>query len=269
MTRKGTDELMLRTAADLAASVGADAVVSFTSPHPVDSEVPVIWVHELQAEILGDLTPNEILDVSERQMLEAAVHLYLSRTLESGTVVAVFPHAIILYDIEEGKNFIGIRDFEDIVPMDVMHAVLGLAQEIATEGREGRSVGTAFLVGDADALFRSSHQMIINPYQGQPQQVRDIRNRDNWESIKEFAQLDGVFIIDRDGCVAAAGRHIDADLRTVMLPPGLGGRHRATAAITRMLPVVGVTVSESGGLVRVFRDGVCRITVRSDVRFRR
>jgi len=27
-----------------------------------------------------------------------------------------------------------------------------------------------------------------------------------------------------------------------------------------------VTVSESGGLVRVFRDGACTITIRSDLR---
>jgi DNA integrity scanning protein DisA with diadenylate cyclase activity len=52
----------------------------------------------------------------------------------------------------------------------------------------------------------------------------------------------------------------------INLPGGLGGRHRATAAITKDIPVVGVTVSESGGVVRVFRDGACKLSIRTDVR---
>jgi diadenylate cyclase len=33
-----------------------------------------------------------------------------------------------------------------------------------------------------------------------------------------------------------------------------------------MIPVVGVAISESGGLVRVFRNGECTLTLRSDVK---
>ncbi len=263
-----TAELMMNAAARIAAEIGARAIVSFTKPCPCVSDVPIIWAQELQLDVLKDLTMQDILEVCEHHMLDAAIQLYLTRRLEHGMVVGVFPYAILLYDIGEGKNFINVKEFEDIVPREVMYAALSLAMEIALEGREGRPIGTAFIIGDGDAIFRRSHQAILNPYEGQPEGVTDIKNRENWESIKEFAQLDGMFVVNREGFILSAGRYLDIVQKKVNLPGGLGGRHRATAAITADIPVVGVTVSESGGVVRVFRDGVCKLSIRTDVRVR-
>jgi diadenylate cyclase len=262
-----TDEaLMVSTAVDLARQVGARAVVSFTKPVECTPSIPIIWVQDLQLEILKDLTMHDILEVCEQHMLDAAIQLYLSRRLEEGVVVGVFPYAILIYDMAEGRNFINAREFEDIVPRDVMYATLRLAQEIAIEGREGRSIGTAFIIGDKEAIFSRSRQSVLNPFEGQPPTVCDLRNRENWESVKEFAQLDGVFVVSRDGFVLAAGRYLDLKTQLAALPAGLGGRHRAIASITTEIPAVGITVSESGGVVRVFRDGMCRLSIRSDVR---
>lgn len=264
-------DLMLATACEVAVKIGALAVVSFVDPAPLPPDtpdIPIIRVQELQLDVLKDLTMHDILEVSERHMLDAAVHIYLRRNLESGLVVGVFPYAIIIYDIEEGRNFINLKDFSDIAPREVLHAALSLALEIAVEGREGRAIGTAFIVGDPEEIFQHSHQAILNPYQGQPAALRDIKNRDNWESIKEFAQLDGVFVIDRNGEIRSAGRYLDVTGRGISLPGGLGGRHRATASITYEIPVIGITVSESGGMVRIFRDGQCKISIRSDIRLR-
>ncbi len=38
----------------------------------------------------------------------------------------------------------------------------------------------------------------------------------NWESIKEFAQLDGVFVIDETGIIHAAGRYLDVDGKKIL-----------------------------------------------------
>ncbi|NLM29071.1 MAG: hypothetical protein GX216_01365 [Methanomicrobiales archaeon] len=265
------DDLMLATACEVAAKIGARAVVSFVDLvqiPPGAPDIPIIRVQELQLDVLKDLTMHDILEVSERHMMDAAIHIYLRRSLESGLVVGVFPYAIIIYDIAEGRNFINLKDFSDIVPREVLHAVLTLALEIAIEGREGRSIGTAFIIGDPEEIFAHSHQAILNPYQGQPAALRDIRNRNNWESVKEFAQLDGVFVIDKTGEIRSAGRYLDVTGRGISLPSGLGGRHRATASITYETPSIGITVSESGGMVRVFRDGICKIGIRSDIRIR-
>lgn len=258
----------MRTALQLAKELGAKAVVSFTNPVDCAGDVPVIWVQDLQLDILKDLTLTDILEVCEQHMLDAAIQLYLSRRLEDGTVLGVFPYAILLYDMSEAKNFINVREFEDIVPRDVMYTVLRLAQEIAIEGREGRSIGTAFIIGDREQIFIRSRQAVLNPFEGQHPSVCDIRNRENWESIKEFAQLDGVFVVSREGLVLAAGRYLDLKTQQASLPAGLGGRHRAIASITKEIPAIGVTVSESGGVVRVFRDGMCTLTMRSDTRIR-
>jgi len=130
-------DLMLATACEVAAKIGARAVVSFVDPTPVPPgtpDVPIIRVQELQLDVLKDLTMHDILEVSERHMLDAAVHLYLRRNLENGLVVGVFPYAVIIYDIEEGKNFINLKDFSDIVPREVLHAALTLASRSRSKG---------------------------------------------------------------------------------------------------------------------------------------
>ncbi|MDY6863183.1 MAG: diadenylate cyclase, partial [Thermodesulfobacteriota bacterium] len=58
---------------------------------------------------------------------------------------------------------------------------------------------------------------------------------DNAETIKEFAQLDGAFIIDANGIVRASGRYIAvSNSYDLNLLPGLGGRHLAAASITTL-----------------------------------
>jgi len=232
-------ELMLRKGIELAEAIHAEGVIAFLPRTPYTSSVEVFWADE--------------------------GYLELEKDLSEGTLVGVFPHAILVYSIEEAAGMIDLESFGQIVPMPVMKAALTLAMEIGAEGREGRAVGTAFIIGDGDLILANSHQLILNPYWGHPREITSILNHENWESVKEFAQLDGIFAIDRDGSVLAAGRYMDVDSRSVTLPGGLGGRHRAVAAITRLIPVAGIIISESGGIVRLYRDGVCRLTLRSDV----
>ena len=232
-------DLMLATACEVAAKIGARAVVSFVDLIPAPAgvpDVPIIRVQELQLDVLRDLTMHDILEVSERHMLDAAVHIYLQRNLESGLVIGVFPYAIIIYDIEEGRNFINLKDFSDIVPREVLHAVLTLALEIAVEGREGRAIGTAFIIGDPEEIFRHSHQAILNPYQGQPAALRDIKNKDNWESVKEFAQLDGVFVVDKSGEIRSAGRTLTSPGGASPSPGPWGGTAQPRPSPTRSRP---------------------------------
>jgi DNA integrity scanning protein DisA with diadenylate cyclase activity len=260
------EELLMHAGIEIAEEIGARAIVSFTRPCTCQSKIPLIWVQDLKLDILRDLTMYEIVSVCEHHMLDAAVQIYLTKRFEEGTVVAVFQYAVLIFDLERVRNFVDLTSYEDIVDKDVMYSVLKLAMEIAVEGREGRKIGTAFIIGDAPEIAAHSHQAILNPYLGHPTSLRDIKNRENWESVKEFAQLDGIFIVDKSGTIATAGSYMDVNAKDVHLPGGLGGRHRATAAITAVMPAVGVTVSESGGLVRVFRDGACTITIRSDIR---
>ena len=100
-----------------------------------------------------------------------------------------------------------------------------------------------------------SHPLIINPYLGQTPEDSNILEEHNWESVKELAQLDGVFVVSEEGKIHAAGRYLDVDARNINIDKGLGGRHVSAAAITRDTVAVAFIVSESGGVVRIYKDG--------------
>jgi len=51
-----TDNVMMETARGLAKKTGARAIVSFLKPFEFKSEIPVIWVEDLQLDVLKDLT---------------------------------------------------------------------------------------------------------------------------------------------------------------------------------------------------------------------
>ncbi len=150
---------------------------------------------------------------------------------------------------------------------EVFEAVLNIALEIGREGREGRMIGTAFLIGDAEEILKNSRQLILNPFQGHVMGERSVLNPEIKESIKELAQLDGVFVISRDGVIESAGVYLTVDTSGVDIPRGLGSRHAAVAATTAKMRCVGITVSQSGGIVRVFKDGRVVLTIEPQRRF--
>jgi len=144
----------------------------------------------------------------------------------------------------------------------VFEAVIKIALEISTEGREGRSIGTAFILGDSSSVLAKSRQLILNPFRGYEREERLVTSPDMLDNIKEFAQLDGAFVITGDGVVEAAGRYITLDTGMVELPKGLGTRHNSVAAITKRTESIGIVVSQSGGVIRIFRNGLVAATVR-------
>jgi diadenylate cyclase len=136
----------------------------------------------------------------------------------------------------------------------VLEHTVSLAVEIAREGREGRKIGTLFVVGDSDEVIKRSKPLILDPLHGHPEERKQIEYPDVRETIKELAQLDGAFLISNRGVVLSAARYIDAASDSLDLPLGLGSRHMAGASISRQTRAVAVVVSESS-MVRMFDDG--------------
>jgi DNA integrity scanning protein DisA with diadenylate cyclase activity len=136
----------------------------------------------------------------------------------------------------------------------VLEATVSLAVEIAREGREGRKIGTLFVVGDSGEVIKRSKPLILDPLHGHPDESKQIENPDMRETIKELAQLDGAFLVSNAGVVLSAARYIDAASDSLDLPLGLGSRHMAGASISRQTRAVAVVVSESS-MVRMFDDG--------------
>lgn len=134
-------------------------------------------------------------------------------------------------------------------------AVVDIALDIGAMGREGKSVGTTFVIGDISRVMKSSHQAVFNPFKGYSKKEKIITLPEVVESIKELAQLDGAFVISSSGIVEAAGRHLDTQSVMTRQLRGLGSRHRAAAGITRKTNAVSVVVSESTGKITIFNEG--------------
>ena len=150
--------------------------------------------------------------------------------------------------------------FEDIcserreVDTRVLEQTVALAVEIAREGREGRKIGTLFVVGDSEEVMRRSRPMILDPLAGHPHESKRIDDPDVRETLKELAQLDGAFLVSDRGVVLSAARYVDAVSESLSVPLGLGSRHVAAASISKQTDAVAVAVSESS-MVRMFDDG--------------
>src|SRR6202023_3877112 len=101
---------------------------------------------------------------------------------------------------------------------DVLQSLIGLAVEIAREGREGRRVGTLFTLGNEDAVLARSRPLILDPLSGHPESSRHVTNLNLRGTIKELAQLDGGFVVSHDGFVLSARRYLDAVAAHVEVP---------------------------------------------------
>jgi diadenylate cyclase len=148
-----------------------------------------------------------------------------------------------------------LRKLDTKVPLETLRAVVDLATEIGREGREGKPVGTMFVVGDTRKVMSMARSINFNPFRGYSDKERDIRDRKVREQIKDIAQLEGALIIRRDGVAEAACMYIDVLAESITLSKGLGSRHWAAAAISQKTNAIAVAVSQSSGAVRIFQDG--------------
>ncbi len=144
---------------------------------------------------------------------------------------------------------------EGTIAAHVFNGVLNLAVELAQEGREGRPIGTIFVLGDHEKVLQFSRQAVLNPFAGYPEDDLSILDKVMKETVREFSSLDGAFIIRGDGVLLAAGRHIQAGSADLELPQGMGARHHAAAGITAVTEAVAMAISESSGSVTVFHKG--------------
>jgi diadenylate cyclase len=175
------------------------------------------------------------------------------------------------------KVAIGSEDPEEKIRVDtlglppdfstqVVENLIHTAMEIGAEGYEGHPVGTIIVIGDSTAVMEKSRQLILNPFQGISEAERNALDPPIREAVKTFAALDGAFILREDGVVLAAGRYLLTMSRDVKLPMGLGARHSAAASISAESKAVAITVSQTTGTVRVFREGEIVLELRQRLR---
>lgn len=215
--------------------------------------LPAVDVQELAHEIATGI--NALIQIRD-VVLAAYVEGSFTSTDRVLVLTRIGGHfeQVLFFDMRYDESVTRLKkDLEYRADIRVIEAVLQIAAEIAREGRERGHVGAIFVIGDTDRVMEASRQVVINPFQGHPEPVRNILDPANWETVKEFSQIDGAFVIREHGLIEAAGRYIEVK-KPVSLPSGLGGRHLAAAAITKETKAIAVAVSETG-VVRIFKDG--------------
>ncbi len=274
-------EKILKTAARLAEDVQAAAVI-LLAEQPVDfamlkrNAANFRLIIASDRKDVQDAARNDDVDDVEIQQEPQTRHFQVSQVLleaiadellQTGDVVVVVYSAyekegcdtISVVRLAEQLAKLTSRDLQRLetkVPLETLRIVVDLACDIGREGREGKPVGTLFVVGNHRKVMEMSQEQIHDPFRGYPKTERSIRNPRVRESIKELAQIDGAFVISSDGLAIAAGRHLRASAEGITLSKGLGSRHWAAAEISKATGAIAIAVSESTGTVRVFQDGI-------------
>jgi diadenylate cyclase len=242
-----------------------------------DQRVVLLARDEETAEDLRKITPQVIqvphMTLSRMAQIKIAVLLGLSRHLFrrgdrliclTGISGKKMVDTMVFLEVGEEYEMFGAGPMDEIgahIIPEVFERVLDIAVDLGAEGREGRPVGTTFVIGDTDNVLAHSMPLVLNPFKGYPEEERNILDPNLTETLKEFALIDGAFIIRGDGLVEAAGIYLKPTVSGDSLPWGLGARHASAAGMTATTSAVAITVSESTGTVTVFREGKIFIEV--------
>lgn len=191
--------------------------------------------------------------IADEMLVPGARVVALYSGFEAGNV-----DSVSIIDLGDHLGRLTVRDLRELearVPLDTLQTVVNVCLEIGREGREGKRVGTLFVVGDATRVRRMCHAVGFDPMKGYSRKERNLKLARVKEGVKEIAQMDGAFVVAADGTVEAAAQYIDAPATDISLSKGLGSRHWAAASISRATKAVAFVVSESSGTLRIFQDG--------------
>ncbi|MBT3182173.1 MAG: hypothetical protein HN337_06685 [Deltaproteobacteria bacterium] len=283
---KSNDSLIIKSAFAVANKIDADAV--FVHVDPLSDMIFEERVAKKSKLVL--VTKKKRLDTNEKNkksllslakavitipkiqstrmtLIKIATTLALSQDIIEPGVKVVFAAGgsdtgsldmIQVVDTSKESEFLsgkGIAKIAESVPPELFESVLNITVELADKGREGKAIGTIFVLGDHEKVMQLSKQMIMNPFKGYDEEERNILSPSLKETIRELSAMDGAFVIADDGTVLTAGRYLGAATDESSLPRGLGSRHIAAAGITSLTQSIAFVISESSGDVRIFKDG--------------
>jgi DNA integrity scanning protein DisA with diadenylate cyclase activity len=261
-------KILIESAVDIVRGVGARALVIMEEVS--EDDIPPV---DVTVVIVGSS-----FDVEDERVKKVSI----PQNLDLKNVLNLLSAFLIEHDIlHEGESFvyvtedsIGIKTVKKGISamksffaqnQNVLQRLLEISIELSVEGREGNPVGTIFVIGDTRRVLKHSHQLIPNPFKGHRINVLD---RNSKEIIKEFAQLDGAFVIREDGRIISAGRYLEVEPKVIdlMLPPGLGSRHIAAAGITKLTKAMAISLSESG-TIRIFKNGLMLLEYNPRIKY--
>jgi DNA integrity scanning protein DisA with diadenylate cyclase activity len=231
--------------------VAASEIGALEGAREAGLETVLLEMHD--APVFEKLTQALLESVADEILTPSADVVAVYSGFEAGSIDSI---SFIRLDEHLGRlTARDLRQIETSVPLETLKAVVDLAVEIGREGREGKAVGTMFVVGDTRKVLAASHPAGFDAVKGHKRQERNVLDLRARESIKEVAQLDGAFIVTPDGTVEKACQIVNAPHGNLTMSKGLGSRHWAAAAISKATNAIAVVVSQSNGTVRLFKNG--------------
>lgn len=164
-------------------------------------------------------------------------------------------------DFLDGQADAPLAVLRNVADPAAFDAVLNLCVELGREGKEGKKVGLIITLGDHEAVLDRSQALVLNPFEGHPEEQRTVLTAAARRALVEFSGMDGAFVLRSDGVIVAAGRYLEEMAPEGTVPSGLGARHRAAAGITAATRSISFAVSESSGDTRVFGGGRLIMTI--------
>ncbi len=244
------EQLKLR-AGELRVVVAADHAEELTGA--VEEGIPTIVLNMADAPVIERLTQALLTGVAREVLAPGARLVVVYSGFEVDTI-----DSISFIELDEHLGRLTARDLRQLetsVPLDTLKTVIDLAVEIGREGREGKPIGTMFVVGDTRKVLQHCQPAGFDPVRGYNRSERDLHDPRVREAIKEVAVLDGGFIVNSEGFVEKAAQLVDAPYANLTLSKGLGARHWAGAAISKATASLAIVVSQSSGTVRLFQGG--------------
>jgi DNA integrity scanning protein DisA with diadenylate cyclase activity len=274
--------LVLESASNLAVDTEADAMLLLLEGgtdwgrlrEAIRPEVKRVIVatdrtEDLEGAAEHDLIPL-VLNKEDAPLLERLQHALLEAVADEVIenqcdVIAIYSgfepnrlDSISMIRLDERLRRLTSRDLqrlESSVPLNNLKTVIDLAIQIGREGREGKKVGTMFVVGDTRKVLQHCKDAGFDPMRGYQRKNRDLHDPRVREDIKEIAQMDGAFIVSPEAVVEKSRQIIEVMHENLSLSKGLGSRHWAGAAISQKTKAIAVVVSQSSGSVRLFQNG--------------
>jgi DNA integrity scanning protein DisA with diadenylate cyclase activity len=274
--------VMLESAGALALQTGADAMLVLldgsTDWQKLRSTVPknveqIIVAADLEQDLDGaeaegllalplNKEKSPLLERLQHALLEAVADGFLRSNEDVIAVYSGFENqkldSISHIRLDDRLRRLTSRDLqrlESSVSLKTLKTVIDLASQIGREGREGKKVGTIFVVGDSRRVLSHCKDSGFDPLKGYKRENRSLFDAKVREDIKEIAQMDGAFVVSADGVIERSRQIIEVSHADLSLSKGLGARHWAGAAISQITKAIGIVVSQSTGTVRLFQNG--------------
>jgi DNA integrity scanning protein DisA with diadenylate cyclase activity len=201
---------------------------------------------------MGQIKMATLIAFSQGRLSAGDVFVFLAGVMDRGIDTLVTMRVGEEYELFQS---VGQPKLTEHIRRPVFEKVFRIVLELAHEGREGKPVGSVFVVGDHREVAKYCSEGRINPFRGYTEKERNVLDESIGDAVKELAKLDGAFIIKGNGVIVSACTTLRPALAAVPLPQGLGARHAIAAGITAVTRSIAITLSESTGVVRLWRRG--------------